>query len=1212
MPDRPDKAEPQKKSAESAGSEQPSAHKPVVADQDKLRQSHLDLQTGAEKDRNPTASTADQKLHSDFPDISVIDQRGQEGIDARFASAAHVDHTVPRPSDSIDYKLIRRAVGAIKPHLLEEKVRQNFDRLYTEALAQAPESLRKIIETAGPVTRASFVETYRDALWDSYEGIGSPETRRQQIKAKFGSFYEHTKDPKIFDEVYLRDFELRAEAMDIPEGQSEGFGSTPVELQESATAGDANGSDKALRPVEALKKSLASLPEVPEGHVRLFRAENADLLKPGPIDHKHDYDPQRRTLELIKGRWYTDSLEFVMGYLSEPNTGGDKVSIRYVDVPIETAKKAWVLNQPENFKRQSRAHHLEYIVPKELAVAKKTVTVFPAATVDGVRDKVAIEELKQFGQQYDTQHQIIAKRNEYTRSPAGGSSGFGSGTGPVDLPNTFRRMAGPNAAGMPDHLGRVPGEMELLLEPWLPRLGGGVRSRSASANTVDIPRSTVSAVPPSSLEPIQVNATAPAAAGFEPLIINAAAKPVPDVEIMTINTAEVKTDAALQPGNQQSKSPTVGNRLATFFDNEFFTGGQRTGFSVAANTLGAKGGLEMMLHPNEHLSDPMRYAAGSTLLGSSAIGLKVDYDVARATQQLVQAEQMGNEVSTALAKRSLDSAQKLTQLTGAITTGLMLPLEAYQASSAFSKGKYGEGSLYAAQTTRSGLLLGSIGYSTAAGVASKGAQTAHAAGLTEKAIELAGMAGKYTKVAKVLGRIAVPIAIATETIDIGVKSYHIASAIGETEEIRQSLIEAEKHAFRPGANPEYLKAMQLAQNKKAYEIGDPQAAEYKHLNLAGYGNLEPVEIQSRIEAELKTLEQRKIELSMQFSDIRSVTTDDYGRITSESPSERELVQAPEGRVNLKMGNHGFGLGEAIMPASYIKYDNAISNVETVDNRMRILHAAKEELTGDANGHVNGSPNLFSYATRYEGVRQAQEAYGKSMQEMEPRITAFKNALEQSGSNITDYLKSINEQREQYDRLQLGDSQSYADAKKQADYFKQEYEKHPKDRLMYGLMLITQTNLAVTLGNEVQSLQRYNQTSLEVKVTNVQTQKEATEGRDEMRRIQNIFSSNQPSRGEPVPDRQLMVTAEVTMNVNHYRLFMKELADAGLPVVPQGQREAEDGKRTYTIGFSKGHFQEYLVSKCPVGQGNDTATIALPSGKIITFAISNRSTPRQLS
>jgi len=667
-----------------------------------------------------------------------------------------------------------------------------------------------------------------------------------------------------------------------------------------------------------------------------------------------------------------------------------------------------------------------------------------------------------------------------------------------------------------------------------------------------------------------------------------------------------------QPGNQQLTPSSVSDRVAKFFDREFFTGGQRTRFSAAANTLGAKGGLEMILHPNEYLNDTVRYTAGTTLLGSSAIGLKADYDMAQAAQSLKQAQQVGNELDIALVTSSLRKAQRLASVTGATTTGLMLPLEAYQAGAAFRKGNYGEGSLYTAKTTSSGLLLGSMGCSTAANVASKAARGAQAVGNIEKAIELAGMAGKYTKVAKFLGPIGVGIAIGTEVVDIGVKSYHIASAIQEIDEIRRSVTEAEKRAFRPSANPEYIEAMKKAQDKKAYEIADPQTAEYKHLNLTGYGNLAPVDMQSRIKAELKTLEQRKAELSKRFSDARTVTADDFGNVISESPSERELVQTPEGRVALKMSNHGFGLGEMIMPASYVKYDNAISDVETVDNRIRILHAAKEELIGDANSNVSGNPYLLSYSARYDGVRQAREAYTKAVQEMEPHIAGFEASLVKSGSNVADYMKSVNEQREQYDRLQLGDSQPYADAKKQADHFKEEYEKKPQDRLIYGLMLMAQANLQVTLGKEVQSLQSYSQTPLDVKVTHVQTQKEATEGRDEMRRIQNIFSHNQSSRDEPVPDRQLMVTAEVTMDANHYRYFMKEVAYAGLPVVLQGERETGDGKKTYTIGFWKGHFQEYLVSQRPAGRENDAATIALPSGKIIAFTVGNRSMPHQQS
>ena len=700
-------------------------------------------------------------------------------------------------------------------------------------------------------------------------------------------------------------------------------------------------------------------------------------------------------------------------------------------------------------------------------------------------------------------------------------------------------------------------------------------------------------------ETVQTTANAASAKGFEPLVVTLTAPNTTEFEPVVVTTMDAPTAPKLPPITQ-SPSLSITHRMAKFFSKDFFTGGQRVGFSVASNTMGAKGGLEMLIHPNEYLHDGVRYVAGTTLLSSSTIGLTADHAQAQAIRQLTQAEHIGNEVAAALAKSKLDSVQKLAGMAGTATSALMMPLEGYQAAAAISQGNYAEGGLHVAKTTTSGLFLGSVAAFRTAGMAGKGAEAAKLAGLTEKAAELAGMAGKYTKVAKFLGPIGVGVAIGTETIDIGVKSYHIASTIIDMEEIHRSLIESEKRAFVPGANAEYVEAMKKAQNKKAYEIVDPQAVEYKHLNLAGYGSLPPADIHARIEAEVKTLEHRKMELSKQFSDKRQIMSAGYTKERSESPSDREQVQTPEGRVNLKMANHGFGIGEAITPSSYIKYDNAITAVEAVDDRIRILHAAQEELIGDESGHVKGNPRLFSYGARYEGVRQARAAYAHAVQEMEPHIQEFEEALKKNGISITDYLKGVRERRGQYDQLQLGDSQSYANAKKQLDHFKQEHEKNPYDRLMYGLMLITHANQDVMLGKEIQSLQRYNEAPLEVKVTSVETQKDATEGRAEMHRMQNLFVTKQPSMIEPIPDRLLTVTAEVVADTNHYRLFTKELADAGLPVTLFREQETGEGKKTYTIGFAKSHLQEYMAEHQPIERENGGATIALPSGKGVTF------------
>lgn len=139
---------------------------------------------------------------------------GEKSPDARPWFAAPLYDQVPLAASGFDdYKLIRCAVNATNPDAPEAVVRRNFDASYKEALALAPQSLRRAMEVSGPTAKAYFVGTYRRALVNIDGEIGTADTRRSQIDAAFRDLAEAIKDRKRFNEGPLKAFKKRADAM---------------------------------------------------------------------------------------------------------------------------------------------------------------------------------------------------------------------------------------------------------------------------------------------------------------------------------------------------------------------------------------------------------------------------------------------------------------------------------------------------------------------------------------------------------------------------------------------------------------------------------------------------------------------------------------------------------------------------------------------------------------------------------------------------------------------------------------------------------------------------------------------------------------------------------------------------------------------------------------------------------------------------------------
>jgi hypothetical protein len=84
--------------------------------------------------------------------------------------------------DAIPFDSVRTALNATNANAPEQTVRQNFAKAYNEAIANAPDDLRQLVERSGPVTKSLFVETYRAALRTPDGTYATPDAKQPELK----------------------------------------------------------------------------------------------------------------------------------------------------------------------------------------------------------------------------------------------------------------------------------------------------------------------------------------------------------------------------------------------------------------------------------------------------------------------------------------------------------------------------------------------------------------------------------------------------------------------------------------------------------------------------------------------------------------------------------------------------------------------------------------------------------------------------------------------------------------------------------------------------------------------------------------------------------------------------------------------------------------------------------------------------------------------
>ncbi|NBO17754.1 MAG: hypothetical protein EBV03_00720 [Proteobacteria bacterium] len=463
--------------------------------------------------------------------------------------------------------------------------------------------------------------------------------------------------------------------------------------------------------------------------------------------------------------------------------------------------------------------------------------------------------------------------------------------------------------------------------------------------------------------------------------------------------------------------------------SKFFTD-QRPGFSKAANITGIVGGINTALNKNELLPDSVRYLAATTLITTSSTGFAADVVAGRATARSNAAFLAKDLTGAEAAMRTASKAQTVARIGGGVSSAIMIPIDISQAYQSFQKNDIVGGSLSTANAASGTLILTSI------------------------------VAGG-TKVAAVAGPVGVGIAIVTTSIDIGLKAHEIHTLLKDTDSLKQSVIDSEKRMFQPGVTQEYVayydKNKELLATRP-YRAPLPKLNEYKNLSFAttllveekkftAQENPNPKDLEKAIDAELKVLEAKKAELSKGFSDVdrttvTSVTRD--GRATTiTTPSDRALVQTPEGRVELQSRN-----------VFSTKNDDPILAVGAVDDRIRRLNAAKKELIGDAKGLVDGKEGLLSYQKRYDQLMEARKQYENVVRDVAPKMPAMQKTAEALESRNQAYRNRVNGLRDKFEKKigKATDLAPFAEAKKAKKALDDVRAKDPDDKLVEALAL----------------------------------------------------------------------------------------------------------------------------------------------------------------
>lgn len=112
-----------------------------------------------------------------------------------------------------------------------------------------------------------------------------------------------------------------------------------------------------------------SMPEVPAGHVRLYRGEAPEtgVQLPPWLQEDPNVNQIRDT---ARGRWFTDDVELAKWYQKD---AGEHGKLTYIDVPTDQLEQYRVVNNPEAM-RFSLDPNREFFIPKELADARADFT----------------------------------------------------------------------------------------------------------------------------------------------------------------------------------------------------------------------------------------------------------------------------------------------------------------------------------------------------------------------------------------------------------------------------------------------------------------------------------------------------------------------------------------------------------------------------------------------------------------------------------------------------------------------------------------------------------------------------------------------------------------------------------------------------------------------------------------------------------------------
>jgi|GEM_PF-5408500 len=473
--------------------------------------------------------------------------------------------------------------------------------------------------------------------------------------------------------------------------------------------------------------------------------------------------------------------------------------------------------------------------------------------------------------------------------------------------------------------------------------------------------------------------------------------------------------------------------------NEFFFGEPNPNASAALQVMGLAGSSASLIQTATG-TEPIDYVrTGGDLvqLTSGIAGIASEARTYNAISALSKAQESGSAASIASAETAVNSAKGLSRNLGLATTGIMVPLDIYKATTAFRQGDYYSGSQSAANAT-SGTLIG-----------------------------VSVLLGSTSKVAAACGPAGLVVAIGAQTIDIGVKSYAIYEISKETAAITKLNKEFDERRFTPGITSDFIdQAKANAGAPDKYRMQLPKTSEYKNLSdsiqyLREQGHVgeekspDPKALLKGIDKEVAILEAKKEKLaSSHFTDIHDQGESDYDR-----------VKTADGRASLL---HERAIQSTFEPAFLGDNHSEIGNIQAVanvDDRLRALKTAREEITGDEKGLVGGREGVPAYAKRYE--------YAKLGQDMKPQLGALANDVKQAEAKTSEYAElkdRVEKLRNKYEKAfgeKIEDHKDYKQTKEVVAALEKTHQNAPNDVVIEATMLKTK---ATFIGMEKANLQ----------------------------------------------------------------------------------------------------------------------------------------------